>query len=233
MRTHCEFIYEYLVQHELSRRVILVYRREKDTELANYLKEYREKMSYQGSPYINIVDMSDTIKRSLLKLKDSLYFTDKNIIIIASSNEAFVSNAMKQISRLQQEFTIEVIGMPTWNNFSQSITSQFDTVKTKITSSYFLDTTTPQAESFRAAYHNMFDFNPTANSVRGYDVMLYFGNQLLQFDNKFMGFFPDASLLGGKYKIASVMKTPDILYRENKSVFMLQYSLGKWQFANQ
>lgn len=232
MQTHCEFIYDYLLDHELVHRMIMVYRKNKpDLELVKYIKDYRDKKTEQGSPEINFVELTDSSETTFRKLKDSLYFTDKNIILIPSNDEVFVRNMMKQISSLDSAYQVQVYGMPTWNNYSLISSAQFDSSQTRITSSFFLDQSIAQADSFKSAYYLKYGFNPTMNSLKGYNLVLYFGNHLLKYDDKFMATFPSSSFLGCNIEIVPVMKVPDILYRENKSLYMLQHSNGKWMLS--
>ncbi|MCY7409615.1 MAG: ABC transporter substrate-binding protein [Chitinophagales bacterium] len=232
MQTHCEFIYDYLLDHELVHRMIMVYRKNnQDLELVKFIKDYRDKKTEQGSPEINFVELTDSSETTFRKLKDSLYFTDKNIILIPSSDEVFVRSMMKRITNLDSAYHIQVYGMPTWNNFTLIPSSQFDSSQTKITSSFFLDQSLPQADSFKVAYHLKYGFNPTANSLKGYNLMLYFGKQLLKYQDKFMVTFPLSAFLGCNIKVVPVMKVPDVLYRENKSLFMLQHSNGNWRLG--
>lgn len=232
IQTHCEFIYDYLVQHELVHRIILLYRKNSaDAELAKYIKDYKAKMVEQGTPNIHFVEVSDSSKAGFSRLKDSLYFTDKNVIVLLSNEELFVRNTVKTISDLRTTYSIELIGMPTWSNFLQISRPHLDTLKARITTSFFADTNDVQIKAYRKSYETKFGFPATTTSLRGYDLMLYYGWQLLKFDDKFMGFFPPASLPGMKFKVVPVMKSPDIIYRENKSVLLLQSKNGQWNLV--
>jgi hypothetical protein len=233
LRTHCEAIYDYLLQHEITSHVLLVYRKKpEDLELVNYLKDYRAKKDSAGYPEIRFIEFSDSSRMTSLKLRDSLFITQKNIIVVPSNEETFVRSILKKAAMLHADYNLEVIGMPTWINFDALPAENLDSLKTLITSSFWLDKTSWQAQKFQVLYFKKYGVNPMDYAVRGYDEMYYFGLHLMQLDKLFISVFPPGTGLSGAtaFNVVPVMeKERDVWYRENKSIFFLQHDSGAWK----
>ena len=231
MRTHCERIYDSLVQKVTSHHIVLLYRkRSADAELARYFKDYGKMKASQGAITIRFTEVNDSVT-PLSKLRDSLFITQKNLVVIASSDEAYVRTALNHIAALSGEYKIEVVGTPSWYNFTSVSPALLDSSHTTITTSFHLLRNSAAAEKFRAAYNEKFGMNPTAASVRGYDQVFYFLSQLISNGEKFPAGCNMASMVGSSMNIMPVTKenaTSDVLYWENKAVIMLHRKNGDW-----
>lgn len=237
LRTHCERIYDYLLQNRLAHRTILWYRNKpEDLEMVNYLNDYRMKKTEMGNPSLRIIEYNDSSRKNHVRVIDSLLLTDKNILLVPSNNESFVKSVLKQVADLREDYDIEVVGMPTWINFDLVPAESFDSANTVITSSYYLDKNSFQAVKFKTAYFNAYKMNPSDYSVRGYDELFYFGSHLLQMGSRlFLSVFPTATGLttATSYKVVPVMRQErEVIYRENKSVFFLHRDNGGWTKMN-
>ena len=233
MRTHCERIYDYLLQHELLHRVIMFYRKNAgDSELVKYIKDYMDQQTAMKSPEVKIVEIQDSSKAAFGTLLDSLFIIDKNVVVVPSNDESFVRSVIKRLANFSEDHNIEVIGMPTWLNFDLIPAENFDSTKTIITSSYWLDKSSASAERFKVLYTGKYKENPTEYSVYGFDEFFYFGAHLMELGNKkFLSAFPPSigSMIATNFRVIPVMKEErDVMYLENKSVFFLQHQNGKW-----
>lgn len=232
IRTHCERIYDYLLQHELARRVIMFYRKnDQDSELVKYIKDYRDKQTLMKSLEVKIIEIKDSSKTAYRTLHDSLFSIGKNIVIIPSNDESFVRSVMRRLTNFSAEYTIEVIGMPTWLNFDLIPAENFDSTRTIVTSSYWLDRSSAKAENFKILYTGKYKVNPTEYSVYGFDEVFYFLAHLKQMGNKFLSVFPPSigSMIATNFRVVPVLRDErDVMYRENKSVFVLQHQNGTW-----
>ncbi len=234
IRTHCEAIYDYLLKHELTHRMILLYRNKPDDlELVNFIKNYRDKQTEAGNPELKFVELTDSTRTTYRKLRDSLFLTDKNILLVPSNDQSFVRSVLKQVTNLKSDYTIEVFGMPTWSNFDLVPSENFDSSNVHLTSSFWLDRTLPHAITFKNAYSEKYKVNPSEYSVRGYDEMFYFGSHMQRFGSRlFLSVFPSADGLTSAtaYRIIPVMRDEqEVIYRENQTVFFLQHQNGNWE----
>jgi hypothetical protein len=220
------------MKKELTHHLVMVHRKNaEDMELVKYVKDFRDKKNYMGWPALKFVEFSDSTKTKYSHLRDSLFTTDKNILLIPSNDEMFVRSMLQKVAGLSTEYNIEVIGMPTWINFDMVPSEYFDSAKVIITSSFCLDKTSEKAEKFKAKYVSAYQINPTEYSVRGYDELFYFGLHLMQMGDKFLTVFPRSPGLTAAtaYDLVPVLKQErDVMYRENKSIFFLQHQNGKW-----
>ncbi|HYV91762.1 MAG TPA: ABC transporter substrate-binding protein [Chitinophagales bacterium] len=232
MRTHCEAVYDYLLKRELTHHLVMVYRKNaQDQELVKYIKDYRAKKTYMSSPELKFAELSDSSKMRLSNFRDSLFITDKNIVLVPSNDEMFVRSLLQKVASLSADYNIEVIGMPTWSNFDLVPSEYFDSAKVMITSSFWLDKTSEKAAGFKSQYVSAYQTNPTEYSVRGYDELFYFGSHLMQMGDKFLTVFPRTAGLTAStaYDVVPVLRQErDVMYRENKSIFFLQHQNGKW-----
>ncbi len=233
MRTHCEQIYEYLLQHDLTHRIILLYRnRDEDLELLKYFREYSAKKIAQENRPLIFTELNDSLRKNHARLQDSLFRTNKNIVIVLSNSETFVRGVLKQVADIKADYDIQVVGMPTWLNFDMVPEDFFDSSKVIITSSYFLDKSSVNAINFKNSYTNKFKVNPSEYAVLGYDEMFYFGSHLQQLGARlFLSVFPSAMGLTSatSFKVVPVMQQErEVMYRENKSLFFLHRDGGTW-----
>lgn len=180
---------------------------------------------------VRIVEIRDSSKAGYKALVDSLFTIDTNTVIIPSNDESFVRSVMNRLVHISAEYNIEVIGMPTWANFDLIPEENFDSTRTIITSSFWLDKSSAGAEKFKALYAGKYEENPSEYSVYGFDEILYFGAHLMNMGNKFLVIFPPSvgSMIATNFTVVPVLKEErDVMYRENKSVFFLQHQNGKW-----
>ncbi len=237
MRTHCEQIYEYLLQHELTHHTVLLYRnKSEDLELLKYFSDYHLKRLNNESTALRFSELNDSSRKNHVRLKDSLFMTDKNILVVLSNNENFVRSVFRQAGSLKADYDIQVIGMPTWLNFDLVSNESLDSTNVIITSSYFPDKSSAKAGTFKKSYVEKYKVNPSEYSIRGYDEMFYFGSHLMDMGNRlFLSVFPPAAGISGatSYKVVPVMQLErEVMYRENKSVFFLHRENGKWTKMN-
>ena len=233
LRSHCEKVYDYISKHEEPRKIFMLYRKkDADLEIVQYFKEYRSSLPTEDS--IQIEDLTDSTEKKYYQIKNLLSDTQKNIIVIASNDEPFVRTVMKQLSGLSEVYLIKVFGMPTWNNFDLIPLEQFEKTNTYITKHYWLNKESIPARQFKDAYFRKYNVNPTENSIRGYDQLMYFGNILLNAgDSLAQGFNKITSEeLAEGFSILPVYTSTEqasIKYWENKEVYLLKFENGEWK----
>src|SRR5438874_1475873 len=92
-------------------------------------------------------------------LADSMLLTQKNVVVVFSNDESFVIRALNFIGRLSADYRIDVVGMPSWINFSSLPPALLDSERVVITSSFYFYKNSTEAEKFRNAYHDKFRVN--------------------------------------------------------------------------
>ncbi|MBX7110095.1 MAG: ABC transporter substrate-binding protein [Chitinophagales bacterium] len=230
LESHCEKIYKYISQRSFGKKICLVYRKQPgDLELVNYFKGFCRQLQDSNKIALQFLEINDSSTIKYTQIRDALSDSERNLIVIPSNDESFVKLIMKQLDGLTNEYLMDVFGMPTWINFNHIPKDQMVNVSTHITQNFWLDKSAPQVVKFKDAYAMKFNMNPTDYAVKGYDQMMYFGGLLLQQGTDFTGAFHKAGVpeLAESFSIVPVMKDDSsnlILYNENKSVIMLQYT---------
>jgi hypothetical protein len=107
---------------------------------------------------------------------------EKNIIIVTSRSQIFVSSLMTQLLKNEQE--IIVVGTLPWTFFKTIDGDTWEKFKFHIPAQYFIDyqntALNPFIENYRAKYRD----EPSAYAFFGFDEMVYFA-QSMQKDGKY------------------------------------------------
>jgi len=100
--------------------------------------------------------------------------TDVYKVMVASENEAFVADALRNLNVLaNQNFKLSVYGFPKWRNFESVETENLHTLNTHICG-YYVDYTDVRVSYFVKRYENVFHTSPSPFAFQGYDIMTYF-----------------------------------------------------------
>ncbi len=125
--------------------------------------------------------------------KDSIRFTtgfsgveallkkDKmNVIVIPSIAQAFVSDLLRNLHTLAEKYQITVYGMPSWMEFENLDPEYMQTLNMHFASPYYVDYDLPSTKRFIIRYRSAFGGDPTTYSFAGFDVTLFFLQQLVR-----------------------------------------------------
>jgi hypothetical protein len=151
--------------------------------------------------------------------------------MVMSNDESFV---LKILSELHDAdgFRMEVFGLPSWAGFKLLPPDLLQGLNVHITNSFWINKSSTEAIQFKKSYQSKYQSNPTFQSVRGYDQLMYFGSLLLhdgvRLDQSF--FNSSGNGIGDRFRIEPVtdLQSKSVLYFENKSLFMLHFSGGQW-----
>ncbi|MBA3647867.1 MAG: amino acid ABC transporter substrate-binding protein [Chitinophagales bacterium] len=228
LQSHCQKIESYLEKNYAGKKVFLIHRnRESDLELAGFFKNDRPSEAQK----IQYMEFTDSTVNNYKNLKDSLSALDKNIVIVASSDEPFANSVIKQLSHLSEDYEVEVYGMPTWNKCTFISQAALDKININISSSFWLDKDGKAAKFFKDKYVSKFNLSPTENAVRGYDQMMFFGNLMLGGMAADSDINKTATLIGDQFKFVPVISSNEdqpVWFYENKTVHILRYENGNW-----
>lgn len=141
-----------------------------DEVLAAPLREYFEgKPNFQFQEYASVF----TLETKLVKGK-------KYIILLSSSDHKFVVPTLDKLTKMKRAGLDEVLfGHPDWVKQSYN-TDQLQALNTFVTSSYKVDYTRPEVNTFIRKYRARFNFEPGEYSFKGFDIGYYFGKLLAE-----------------------------------------------------
>jgi len=232
MKTHCGHLYDYMLGRALTHRTIMVYRKNPaDLEIVNYFRNCSAQKKSEGAFPLKFIEITDSSKTTYSNLRDSLFKTDVNHVLIASADEPFVRTMLKELYNLRDDYKFQVYGLPTWNSFELIPAEQFDSLNVTITASFWLDKSTAEADHFKTNYVEKFGVNPSEYSVRGYDEGFYFITQLMKHEDLLTALSTEmpVSLLATSYRFPASTQSENSHHAlENKDVFLLGRKDGKW-----
>ena len=105
--------------------------------------------------------------------------------VIASDNEAFVGDAIRNIGMLKhRNFDVAVYSTSKIRSFSTIETEDLHSVNLCVAASYYIDYTDPAVKQFVMAYRALFHAEPTAFAFSGYDTTRYFVNICAKYGRK-------------------------------------------------
>ncbi len=158
------------------------------------------------------------------EIGDALLRDMKNVVIVLSKKETFVSASLAKLNELAKEYDVEIIGFPEWQKFRNIELDYFHDMGIYICSSYYLDYGRDDVKDFLKKYRNEFNTEPVPFSFAwtGYDIAYYFLSGLATYKDNFMNCFgnhmPD--LLVSDFHFEKLMPGYGI---RNTKLFLLQY----------
>lgn len=100
------------------------------------------------------------------------------VIIVSSSDRKFVVPTLDKLMKIKKTgLNISLFGHPDWIKQNYP-TEQLQALNTVISSSYKIDYTRPEVNSFIRKYRSSFNFEPGEYSFKGFDIGFYFGKLL-------------------------------------------------------
>ena len=111
----------------------------------------------------------------------------KNQIIIASQNEAFVSDALRNLHLLfaYDNIPIELFGMSKWRSFETLDLAALHQLKVVIPLPVYVDYSRDNVKRFVRTFRALFHAEPSHYAFQGYDVAFYFMNALFRYGPDF------------------------------------------------
>lgn len=113
----------------------------------------------------------------------------RNQIIIASQNEAFVSDAMRNLHLLYayNQIPIELFGLSKWRSFETLDLAALHQLQVVLPLSVYVDYSQPDVQEFVRTFREIYFTEPTNYAFQGYDAAYYFLNALYKYGPHFEG----------------------------------------------
>ncbi|MFY9115574.1 MAG: LysM peptidoglycan-binding domain-containing protein [Bacteroidales bacterium] len=144
------------------------------------------------------------------QLKELLENYPHNQIIIASQNEAFVSDAIRNLHLLSayEHIPIELFGLSRWYGFKTLDLTALHELKVVLPLSAYVDYTQEHVKDFVALYRALFHSEPTAFAFQGYDIAYFFLQALYQYGPHFEDCLDNLHLPLLQTRLSFVRKDP-------------------------
>lgn len=168
--------------------------------LVNTKRSDDEKFSAPLRKYINELSKGKfkiTERPNAIGLQSYLSSSKNNLVILSSSDRIFLLPTIDKLYQLiGQNYKIEVFGHPNWVKAAFLDGSKMQALKTKLSSSYFIDYNAANVKHFVARYRDDYGFEPTEFAFKGFDMGYYFGSLLEKYGKNYASHLTDESYKG-------------------------------------
>ena len=144
-----------------------------DQELVAITKEILRKNHVVYQEFVHRVakdrDITGELALRLTQLQD-------NQVIVASSNEPFVSDILRNlfVVQLRRNCPITLYGNAKWRSFESVDLEYYHSMNLHLSVPNYVDYQRPEVKHFIARYRSIFRAEPTPFAYQGYDVGVYF-----------------------------------------------------------
>jgi ABC-type branched-subunit amino acid transport system substrate-binding protein len=257
IEAHCRKIFDYIVANHHDDNILLFTRPGSTEEtyaaiFQKYLTQYQTETN-DYSLQITQVTFAPAYGKDDEEVSEkdiTAFFDDsvKNVVIVPSVEKSYMHSVGRTLYPMVEppndikdpvEYDITVMGLPVWGEQEGTRFDYAHSLDVHFTSSYFIDPGFyDKGKNFYNRYLNAYHNEPSEYAIKGYDLMLYFGNLLdkhnIGFDTMMCketarGIHTDFSF-GIHYAPPSPFASIDSMhalrstdYIENKYVHLLKY----------
>ena len=152
-----------------------------------------EGMSYSAFSY-NFLDGREMEQTFTSKL-DSM---NLNKVIIPSYNEAFVTDAIRNLHLVKKTkgYKVELFGLSKWTGFTSLDTDYYHQLNAHFQLPYYVDYNNPETKAMVERYNKTFNTEPTPFAFQGYDIITLFVEAMNRYGKGF-----EWGLLKEKYNL--------------------------------
>lgn len=147
----------------------------------------------------------------------------ENIVIIPSTDRAFVTDVMGKLNGYSYEYRVTLFGQPRWERFESIDIDYFHNTNTHYLSNSYIDYSKPEIISFVRNYRNLLSVEPDRMAFQGYDITMFFCTALNKFGHDFRRFimYHTAPLLQTEFNFVPYSDQGGY---QNTSVYILDYA---------
>ncbi len=164
--TQCKEMAGYLCKTYPNSSSLVIYREnnKKETDLADLF--YAEIDSLTSSASTLKINNSKT---EFIDIKSKLVKTKRNILVIPSSDESYISSLLNKLSDLK-DYNFVIAGLPTWEHFESIDPSQLETLNTHIFNANYIDYKSESVKNFRKRFIESYHTDPLYTAFQAYDL---------------------------------------------------------------
>ena len=164
-------------KHAADTNVVVIYEKEgTDGALVNVSKALLngKGIAYRELSY-GILEGREILE-SIMKFMEP---GKNNFVFVASNNEAFVNDAVRNLNLLctnpleENRRTITLFGTPRWRNFETIEIELFHRMNLHLSLPYFVDYSNADVQDFLMKYRALYNAEPTPFAFQGYDITTY------------------------------------------------------------
>ncbi|MFA5712737.1 MAG: LysM peptidoglycan-binding domain-containing protein [Bacteroidales bacterium] len=122
------------------------------------------------------------------KIENLLSENSLNQVVVASENEAFVSDVLRNLNLIaaNSNFKLALFGTPRWRTFESIDISHYHNMELSIALQYSVDWGSHRVNLFLEKYRSLFLSEPSPYSFQGYDIASYFLGNMWKVGRRFL-----------------------------------------------
>lgn len=174
---------------------------------------------------------SDTVKEvTFSTLKNFIVKAKPNIVVIPSTNQPFVIEAVNKLflSQHENKDSIIVFGMSNFQDMEGLDFGYLNSLHATVTSYSFVDYTNPQTKKFILNYRNEYKTEPTQYVFSGFDVGIFYFSALKKYGSAMQKKLPEIKQKGIQTEFNFFQSDPSALLGagsgyENKGIGIMKF----------
>lgn len=143
-----------------------------------------------NSNFDNLVFKELIYKDPTTNIEQSLVPGKKNIVIVPSSDQAFVSGVLMRLNILSRNYDITIFGLNEWQRFANLEVEYLHNMELHFASPFFIDYNDDNVKDFLRRYRIQYNTEPSHYGFRGYDIMFYFLQAMKRYGPDFRDCLP-------------------------------------------
>jgi LysM repeat protein len=152
---------------------VLIHKNDENNMVNSFKNNIFRHFSY-SSGYDNLVFKEVIYTGPTVNIGQSLVAGEKNIVIIPSSDQAFVSDVLMRLNVLSRTYDITIFGLHEWQRFANLEVEYLHNMELHFASPYFIDYDNGDVKDFLGRFRNKYKTEPSYYGFQGYDIMFYF-----------------------------------------------------------
>ena len=238
LKTHCDNITAHIRGRYQTNQVVLV-GRQRDSETARFKFFQDANAAFNQSTYGGRFDEWAIEDELNFNVEPYIHAEGQTVFVLPSWNEPFVAQFLKKLAASPRRASVMVYGMPQWMDFDKGLTSTYEALKVRVSSSTFIEGNNPEVKHFRTKFMAKFGKIPNADSFLGYDCALYVGKMLRQYGTAFPQYLQNEpqQTLHTRFNFEPIYRplvndsdpNGNVAKYENRYVNMLRYQNGAFR----
>ncbi len=162
--SQCTSMAEYLAKNFSDSQISVVTRK---VNREDYLGQLFIEVIKNANPYQRIVEFNAT-QKTVEDLLPELSIIKHNVVLIASSDEAFVSPYISGLNGIEDIEYVTIAGLPTWQEFESINFMQYDSLELYLFENNFIDRDLQPLKEFRTRFVERYYADPAPSGYSGY-----------------------------------------------------------------
>ena len=238
LKTHCENIMRNVRAKYKTEQIVLV-GRQRDSETVRFKYFQDANSAINQANYGGRLDEWSIEDETNYTVEQYIHATGETVFVLPSWNEPFVAGFLRKLAASPRRAVVAVYGMPQWMDFDKSLSSLYESLKVRVSSSTFIEGNNVEVKNFRTRFMAKYGKLPNSDAYLGYDCTVYVGRMLMQYGTAFPQYVPNEQqqMLHTRFNFEAlyrpVMNDSDpngnISKYENKYVNILRFQNGAFR----